>query len=55
MGAPCAVAASASFGVEIYRRLPNDTDFSILKRQGIPGLNFAVADDSYAYHTAWST
>ena len=23
--------------IEIYRRLPNDTDFSILKRQGIPG------------------
>ncbi len=40
-----------SFGIEIYRRLPNDTDFSILKRQGIPGLNFAAIDDSYAYHT----
>ena len=45
----------ASFGVEIYRRLPNDTDFSILKRQGIPGLNFAVVDDSYAYHTTRDT
>ena len=32
-----------SFGIEIYRRLPNDTDFSILKRQGIPGLNFAAS------------
>ena len=45
----------ASFGVEIYRRLPNDTDFSILKRQGIPGLNFAAIDDSYAYHTTRDT
>jgi hypothetical protein len=45
----------ASFGVEIYKRLPNDTDFSILKRQGIPGLNFAVVDDSYAYHTTRDT
>lgn len=45
----------ASFGIEIYRRLPNDTDFSILKRQGIPGLNFAVVDDSYAYHTTRDT
>jgi len=45
----------ASFGIEIYRRLPNDTDFSILKRQDIPGLNVAAIDDSYAYHTARDT
>jgi Peptidase family M28 len=45
----------ASFGVEVYRRLPNDTDFSILKQQDIPGLNFAAIGDSYAYHTARDT
>ena len=45
----------ASFGIEIYRRLPNDTDFSVFKRQGIPGLNFAAIDDSYAYHTTRDT
>ncbi|HSC27723.1 MAG TPA: M28 family peptidase, partial [Vicinamibacterales bacterium] len=45
----------ASFGVEIYRRLPNDTDFSILRRHEIPGLNFALIGDSYAYHTARDT
>lgn len=44
-----------SFAVEIYRRLPNDTDFSILKRHDIPGLNFAAIGDSYAYHTARDT
>jgi hypothetical protein len=44
-----------SFAVEVYRRLPNDTDFSIFKRYGIPGLNFAAVDDSYAYHTARDT
>ena len=44
-----------SFGLEIYRRLPNDTDFSILKRHGIPGLNFAAVGDSYAYHTPRDT
>jgi hypothetical protein len=44
-----------SFGLEIYRRLPNDTDFSILKRQGVPGLNFAIVGDSYAYHTTRDT
>ena len=42
----------ASFGIEIYRRLPNDTDFTILARHGIPGLNFALVGDGYAYHTA---
>jgi hypothetical protein len=41
-----------SFGVEIYRRLPNDTDFTILARENIPGLNFALVGDGYTYHTA---
>ena len=41
----------ASFGIEIYRRLPNDTDFTIFRRHDIPGLNFALVGDSYAYHT----
>lgn len=45
----------ASYAMEIYRRLPNDTDFSIFERQGIPGLNFAPIGDSYAYHTARDT
>jgi hypothetical protein len=45
----------ASFIEEIYHRLPNDTDFSIIKRQDIPGLNFAPVGDNYAYHTARDT
>lgn len=45
----------ASYGIEIYKRLPNDTDFSILKTRDIPGLNFATTSDSYAYHTARDT
>jgi Peptidase family M28 len=44
-----------SYGIEVYRRLPNDTDFSILKTRAIPGLNFAAVGDSYAYHTARDT
>jgi hypothetical protein len=44
-----------SFGIEIYRRLPNDTDFSIIKRHQVPGLNFAAVGDSYTYHTARDT
>jgi hypothetical protein len=45
----------ASYAIEIYRRLPNDTDFSIFKRHDVPGLNFAAIGDSYAYHTARDT
>ena len=45
----------ASFALEVYRRLPNDTDFSILKRRDVPGLNFAATGDSYPYHTARDT
>ena len=44
-----------SYAVEVYRRLPNDTDFSIFERHGIPGLNFAATGDSYPYHTARDT
>ena len=44
-----------SYGIEVYRRLPNDTDFSILKTREIPGLNFGAVGDSYAYHTARDT
>jgi hypothetical protein len=44
-----------SYALEIYQRLPNDTDFSILKTRGLPGLNFAPTGDSYAYHTARDT
>ena len=45
----------ASYAIEIYRRLPNDTDFSVLKRHDVPGLNFAAINDSFAYHTARDT
>ncbi len=45
----------ASYGMEIYKRLPNDTDFSMFRRQEIPGLNFALVGDSYPYHTARDT
>jgi hypothetical protein len=40
-----------SFGTEVYKHLPSDTDFTIFARHDIPGLNFAAAGDSYSYHT----
>ena len=47
--APGAIATSLSH--EIYQRMPNDTDFSILKRAGYPGMNFAYIGGLTAYHT----
>ena len=44
-----------SYAIEIYNRLPNDTDFSILARHQVPGLNFAIIGNSQAYHTARDT
>jgi hypothetical protein len=39
-----------SFSVEIYRRLPNDTDFTPFREVGIQGLNFAGIDRAWIYH-----
>ena len=40
-----------SLSYEIYKRLPNDTDFSVFKRQGVPGFNFAYFGGISSYHT----
>ncbi len=45
----------SSYATEVYKRLPSDTDFTMVKRLGIPGLNFAAIGDGYAYHTARDT
>ena len=47
--APYPVANSLSY--EIYKRMPNDTDLSIFKDAGFPGLNFAYVDNRYDYYT----
>lgn len=46
--APDLVASSLSY--EIYRYMPNDTDMSISKGEGIPGLNFAFVAGLFDYH-----
>ncbi|HEY8379129.1 MAG TPA: M20/M25/M40 family metallo-hydrolase, partial [Nannocystis sp.] len=40
-----------SLSYEVYRRLPNDTDFTILKRHGLQGMNFAFIGGVQRYHT----
>lgn len=43
--------AANSLYYELYRLLPNDTDFSVYLEAGLPGLNFAAVGDSRYYHT----
>lgn len=40
-----------SFSYEVYQRMPNDTDYSVFKRAGVPGLNFAFIGGHPAYHS----
>lgn len=47
--APAPIAHSLSY--EIYRLLPNDTDFTVFKKAGVPGLNFAYINGLGHYHT----
>jgi hypothetical protein len=43
---------ASSFAVEVYRTLPNDTDFSVLLADGdFTGMNTAFIDGAAAYHT----
>jgi hypothetical protein len=44
-----------SLGYEIYKRMPNDTDFSVVKAAGIAGLNFAPIGTLYDYHSPTDT
>jgi Peptidase family M28 len=36
---------------EVYKRLPNDTDLTMFKQAGIPGMNFAAIEGHTSYHT----
>ncbi len=39
----------------VYKRLPNNTDFTYAVNQDLPGLNFAFLGDPLAYHTPLAT
>ncbi len=47
--APFPIANSLSY--EIYKLLPNDTDLTIFRKAGMPGLNFAYINGLGHYHT----
>ncbi|MFK3981362.1 M28 family peptidase [Micromonospora sp. NPDC050397] len=48
-------AIGTSFAVEVYRLLPNDTDFTAFLDRGFTGLNSAYLDGSAIYHTPLDT
>ena len=41
-----------SLTYEAYKLLSNDTDLSVFKAAGMPGLNFAFIEGANAYHTS---
>ncbi len=42
---------ATSMSYEVYRRMPNDTDFSVFRDAGVQGLNVAPTGNLAAYHT----
>lgn len=50
---PRPVANSLSY--EVYQRLPNDTDFTVFRGAGAPGLNAAFIDGLHDYHSPLDT
>ncbi|WP_405469135.1 M20/M25/M40 family metallo-hydrolase [Streptomyces canus] len=46
------VPVTTSLAYEVYRRLPNATDFTVFREAGLTGMNFANIGTSANYHTA---
>ncbi len=51
VGRALARPAGTSLDYEIYKTLPNDTDFTVYRREGRGGVNFAWAQGAARYHT----
>ncbi len=55
-GAAAPYPVATSFAVEVYRALPNDTDFTPFRESGrFAGLNSAYIDGSAVYHSPQDT
>jgi len=46
---------ASSLFYALYQLLPNDTDFTVFRQYGIPGLNFAFGENLEAYHSRLDT
>lgn len=42
---------ASSLAYEVYKLLPNDTDLTVFKEAGMPGMNFAFIEGAPRYHT----
>ena len=51
VGRALARPGGTSLDYEIYKTLPNDTDFTVYRREGLSGVNFAWAQGASRYHT----
>lgn len=51
MGRHLSRPRTSSLFFEIYKRMPNDTDFTVFQRAGINGFNLAFIGDYRNYHT----
>ncbi|MBT8142231.1 MAG: M28 family peptidase, partial [Gammaproteobacteria bacterium] len=47
--------SASSISYEVYKRMPNDTDVSIIKDRGYQILNFAFVDNAFDYHSPADT
>lgn len=50
-GRTASAPSTSSVSTELYRRMPNDTDYTVWRTRGVPGLNFACIGDVTRYHT----
>jgi hypothetical protein len=44
--------SASSVSYEVYKLLPNDTDFSVYRKLGLSGFNFAFSNSASLYHSA---
>src|ERR1700722_4787120 len=51
-GGAAPVPVANSLMPELYHRLNNETDFTVFRRAGLPGLDFALIDHLVSYHSA---
>ncbi|MGH8168471.1 MAG: M20/M25/M40 family metallo-hydrolase, partial [Woeseiaceae bacterium] len=42
---------ASSLAYEIYKHMPNDTDFTVFRREGLAGVNLGFIGDPARYHT----
>ncbi len=43
--------SASSVSYEVYKLLPNDTDFSVYRKLGLSGFNFAFSNSAARYHS----